>query len=128
MFTNKCAQPQAVLQGVAFTGVRVLRQERQTLLHEKRAWRTAKSKIAPPSVPPAEALYDNLGDHQPYTATHKRLRIIKGFQTGGVRCQNLREQQNVYHPQDCTGGVHHGFCGGGARIVGFDNRKAIFSV
>ena len=23
-------------------------------------------------------------------------------------------------PQDCTGDVHHGFCGGGAQIVGFD--------
>ena len=24
-------------------------------------------------------------------------------------------------PPDCTGDVHHGFCGGGARIVGFDD-------
>ena len=24
-------------------------------------------------------------------------------------------------PQDCTGDVHHGFRGGGARIVGFDS-------
>ena len=29
--------------------------------------------------------------------------------------------KNVYHPQDCTGDIHHGFCGGGARIVGFDS-------
>ena len=33
---------------------------------------------------------------------------------------NLREEQKIHHPQDCTGNVHHGFCGGGARIVGFD--------
>ena len=45
----------------------------------------------------------------------------KGFHRGWcTNCQNLREQQNVYHPQDCTGDVHHGFCGGGARIMGFD--------
>ena len=25
-----------------------------------------------------------------------------------------------YHHQDCTGDVHHGFCGRAARIVGFD--------
>ena len=37
-----------------------------------------------------------------------------------MNCKNLREQQNVYHPQDCTGDVHHRFCGGGARIVGFE--------
>ena len=38
-----------------------------------------------------------------------------------MNCQNLREQQNVYHPQDCTGDVHHGFSGGGARFVGFES-------
>ena len=52
---------------------------------------------------------------------HKRLRIKKKVSKGWcTNCQNLREQQNVYHPQDCTGDVHHGFCGGGARIVGFE--------
>ena len=40
--------------------------------------------------------------------------IKKGFQRGWcTNCQNLREQQNVYHPQDCTGDVHHGFFWGG---------------
>ena len=34
--------------------------------------------------------------------------------------KTLREQQNVYDSQDCTGAVHHGFCEGCARIVGFD--------
>ena len=42
--------------------------------------------------------------------------------------ENLREQQNVYHPQDCTGDVHHGFCGGGARIVGFENGLKRFAL
>ena len=28
---------------------------------------------------------------------------------------------DVYHPQDYTGDVHHGFRGGGARIVGLEN-------
>ena len=56
-----------------------------------------------------------------YTATSKDFRSKKGFRRGWcMNCQNLREQQNVYHPQDCTGDVHHCFCGGGARIVGFD--------
>ena len=32
----------------------------------------------------------------------------------------IREQQNKYHSQDCTGDVHRGFCGGGARVVGFE--------
>ena len=40
-----------------------------------------------------------------------------------MNCQNLREQQNVYHPQNGTGDVHHGFCGGGARIVGLEEKE-----
>ena len=45
----------------------------------------------------------------------------KGFQRGWcTNCQNVREQHNVHHPQDCTGDFHHGFRGGGARIAGFD--------
>ena len=63
-----------------------------------------------------------MGDHQPYTITTKDFGSKKGFQMGWcTNCQNLREQQNVYHPQDYNGDVHHGFCGGGARIVGFDS-------
>ena len=63
----------------------------------------------------------NIGDHQPYTATTKDFESKKGFQRGWcTNCQNPWEQQNVYHSQDCTGDVHHGFRGGGARIVGFD--------
>ena len=62
-----------------------------------------------------------LGDHQPYTATTKDFGSKKGFRRGRcTNCQIRREQQNVYHPQDCTGDVHHGFCGGGARTVGFE--------
>ena len=62
-----------------------------------------------------------LGDHQPHTATTKDFGSKKGFRRGWcTNCQNLREQQNAYHPQDCTGDVHHGFCGGGARIAGFE--------
>ena len=53
---------------------------------------------------------------------HKRLRIKKRIQRGWcTNCQNLKEQQNVYHPQDYTGDVHHGFCGGGVRIAGLKN-------
>ena len=44
---------EAVLQGVAFMGVHVLRQKRLILLHEERVWRTAKVKQnCAPSVPP----------------------------------------------------------------------------
>ena len=58
----------------------------------------------------------HLGDHQPYTATTKNFGSKKGFRRGWcTNCQNLREQQNMHHPQDCTGDVHHGFCGRGAR-------------
>ena len=32
----------------------------------------------------------------------------------------------MHHPQDCTGDVHHGFCGGGAQIVGFDQSGPFF--
>ena len=32
-----------------------------------------------------------------------------------------RAAKYTHHPQDCTGNVHHGFCGGGARIVGIEN-------
>ena len=64
-----------------------------------------------------------IGDHQPYTATTKDFGSKKGFRRGWcTNCHNPREQQNVYHPQDCTGDVHHGFCGGGVRIVGFEFR------
>ena len=41
----------------------------------------------------------------------------------GVHHQNEREQQNLHNPQDYTGDIHHGFCGGGARIVGFDTQE-----
>ena len=37
-----------------------------------------------------------------------------------ANCQNPREQQNIHHPQDCNDDVQYGFCGPGARIVGFD--------
>ena len=68
-----------------------------------------------------EVLLPFLGDRQPYTATTKDFGSKKGVQRGWcTKCQNLREQQNVYHPQDYTGDVHHAFCGGGARIAGFD--------
>ena len=30
------------------------------------------------------------------------------------------EEQHIHYSWDCTGDVHHGVCGGGARIVGFD--------
>ena len=54
----------------------------------------------------------SLRDHQPCTATTKDFGSKKGFRRGWcTNSQNLREQQNVYHPQDCTGDVHHGFCG-----------------
>ena len=57
-----------------------------------------------------------------FTATTKDFGSKKRFQRGWcTNCQNLREQQHVYHPQDYTGYVHLGFCGGGARIVGFEN-------
>ena len=50
---------QAVLPGVPFTGVQVLRSKKHILLHEKRVLRTATwSKIARPSAPPPEALYE----------------------------------------------------------------------
>ena len=59
-----------------------------------------------------EDFSDFLGDHQPYTATTKDFGSKKGFRRGWcTNCQNLREQQNVYHPQDGTGDVHHGFVG-----------------
>ena len=65
-----------------------------------------------------------VGDHQPYTATTKDFGSKREFQRGWCTdCQNLREQQDVYHPQDCTGDVHHGFCGGGAWIVGFEKNN-----
>ena len=55
------------------------------------------------------------------SGSEKCFRSKRGiFEGWCTNCQNLREQQNVYHPQDCTGSVHHGFCGGGARIVGFE--------
>ena len=50
-----------------------------------------------------------------------------------MNCQNLREEHNntilcdnIHHPLDCTCDVYHGFCVGGARIVGFDVLKDIF--
>ena len=51
-----------------------------------------------------------IGDHQPYTATTKDLK--KEFPRGWcTNCQNLREQQNIYHPQDCTGQFIMAFVG-----------------
>ena len=41
-----------------------------------------------------------------------------------TNCQNLREQQNIHHPQDCNCTAQHGLCGGGVQIVGFDNYSA----
>ena len=68
-----------------------------------------------------------IGDHQPYTATTNHFGSKKGFQRGWcMNCQNLREQQHVYHHQDYTGDVHHGVCGGGARIVGFEKEQVVF--
>ena len=51
---------QAVLQGVAFMGVQVLRSKRLILLHEKKGSENRKNEVelCPPSVPPPEALYD----------------------------------------------------------------------
>ena len=55
-----CGSTQAVLQGVAFMGVQVLRYRKGSFCCTKKGpgepqkW----SKIAPPSVPPPEALYD----------------------------------------------------------------------
>ena len=45
-----------------------------------------------------------------------------------MTCQSLREQQNVYHPEDCTRDVHHGVCGRGARgLWGWSNRNLVNS-
>ena len=53
-----------------------------------------------------------IGDHQLYTATQIDFGSKKRFQRGWcTNCQNLREQQNVNHPQDCTGDVYHSFVG-----------------
>ena len=83
--------------------------------------RTYKYPLAATLKTLSSLLEEMIGDHQPHTATTKDFGSKKGFQRGWcTNCQNLREQQNVYHPQDCTGDVHHGFCGGGARIVGFE--------
>ena len=39
---------------------------------------------------------------------HKDFGSKKGFERGWcTNCRNLREQQYVYHPQDCTGDVHN---------------------
>ena len=52
---------------------------------------------------------------------HKGLRIKKGISKGVVyELSEPKIQPNLHHPQDCTGDVLHGFCRGGARIVGFD--------
>ena len=48
--------------------------------------------------------------------------VHHGFCGGGARIEG--SMQNVYHPQDSPGDVHHGFCGGGARNVGFDSLKS----
>ena len=61
-----------------------------------------------------------IGDHRSYTTTTRDFRSERGVLGGGVpNCQCLREQHNIHHPQDCTGDVHLGFCGGDARMVGF---------
>ena len=84
---------------------------------EQKKIETSTEKSSPHSSQQGKKLWDR----QPYTATTKDFGSKKGFQRGWcTNCQNLREQQNVYHPQDCTGDVHHGFCGGGARIMGFE--------
>ena len=51
---------QAVIQGVPFMGVQVLRLKMLMLLHEKKGPEKRKNevKFAPPSVPPPEALYE----------------------------------------------------------------------
>ena len=45
---------------------------------------------------------------------HKGLRIKNGISKGVVYelSEPKRTAQNVYHPQDCSGDVHYGFCGG----------------
>ena len=47
---------------------------------------------------------------------HQGLPIQRGI-LEGVVYKNLREEQDIHHPHNRTGDVHHGFCGGGARIV-----------
>ena len=42
-----------------------------------------------------------------------------------MSCQNLREQQSDHHPQNPTCDVHQDFCGGGARIVGFEHTQVL---
>ena len=65
-----------------------------------------------------------LGDHQPYTTPQRTSSLKMVFSGGGgTDCQDLREQQNIHHPQDCTGDVQNEFCGGGVRIVEFGNRR-----
>ena len=60
-----------------------------------------KSGRPPPNTPRhASQNADFLGDHQPYTATTNDFGSKKVFQRGWcTNCQNLREQQNVYHPR-----------------------------
>ena len=60
-----------------------------------------------------------IGDLQPYTVTTKGLSSCSGI-FRGTNWQNLRQEQNIHHPQDCNSYVHHDFCGGGARIVRFE--------
>ena len=63
-----------------------------------------------------------IGDLQPYTVTTKGLSSWSGIFRGCcTNWKNLREQQNIHHPQDCTSDLHHDFCRGGARIVRFDS-------
>ena len=79
----------------------------------------AFQKIIPPEKKSKAASI--VGDHQQYTTTTKDFRSKRGILEGWcTNCQNLRQQQNIHQPQGCTGDVHHGFCGGGGRIVGYD--------
>ena len=52
--------------------------------------------------------WNTVGDHQPYTTTTQSLQSKRGVLSGWcTNCQNLREAQNIHHPQFCTGDVHH---------------------
>ena len=63
----------------------------------------------------------SIGDHQPHATSTNGFRSKSGILGGWCsNCQNLREEQNIHHPQDCTSDVQDGFCGGGVRIVGFN--------
>ena len=55
-----------------------------------------------------------------HTLKNKHHLLLLGMYKSNFKGWRTNCQQNIPHPYSCTGDVHHGFCGGGARIVGLD--------